>query len=107
MKPLSVLILAGILLFCLGCEPPGDFTVESSFKDATTFVIVAKGKPKAGVADELQRRYTAERAALLVAKNEMVDKLKNYRILDETVGETRYDGNQNCFLTCIVTVRKK
>ena len=100
---LLALILVPVLLFW-ACDPPDDFTVKSSFKDATTFVIVALGHPKVGITDKLQREYTAERAALLVAQNEMVVKLKRYRIVSEEITNTQYDKDQNCILTYIVKV---
>jgi hypothetical protein len=107
--PLRKTLLIPVLLafLCLpACEQPDDFTVQSSFRDPSTFVIVARGKPKAGETEELKRRYTAERAALLVAQHEMVVKLKDYRVLDQQVSETRFDDDQDCFLTYVVTVKK-
>jgi len=100
------LLLASALVFW-ACEPPDNFTVKSYFKDATTFIIMAKGNPMPDKKDNLQRQYTAERAALLVAQNEMVKKLKAYKIESETVIDTQYDDQQNCLLTYQVIVKPK
>jgi hypothetical protein len=95
-----VLFAGALLLSCDDSQP-----VRSTFKDASTFVIVAVGKPKPEETDGLKRRYEARSAALLLAQHEMTVKLKGRVILDQEISETRYDKKDNCALVYTVRLR--
>jgi len=93
-----------ILLFFYNCEE-NEVLVRSGFKDPSTFVIIATGRPKPEEKDQLKRRYEAKSAALLLAQKEMTDSLKGKIILDQEITEISFNKKDTC--TLIYTVKIK
>ncbi len=98
-----------ILCFAVGsalAEKKAEVMVKSKMNVSKgTLTITAKGKPTPETADPLRRRYEAHAAALLVAQNEMVTKLKGKTVLEEKEISSKYDKKQTCTMTYLARFR--
>lgn len=97
--PIIILILFAIL----NCNT--NLIITSQFIDNKTFIVVARGLPNNTVKSSLQKRYTAKRAALLVAQNEVQKKLKKIQIKEASIIKEKYTKNDTCILTYKVNLK--
>jgi hypothetical protein len=100
------LMVSAFLLLSMGGKTD-DMKTVSYFKDANTFIIIAKGKPIEGEKDALKRKYEAERAAITVAQFEMSIKLQGFKVTEQTKQRTSFDRKQTCTLNYVVKVKKE
>jgi len=98
---LPIIILT--LFVILNCDR--NWTVKSKFIKQKTFIVVARGFPSDESKSFLQKRYTAKRAALLVAQNEVKKKLQKIQIKEASIIKEKYTKNDTCILTYRVNLK--